>query len=182
MKSNRYDIKPVEAIQAMLNRTFLTRLLTLTSLTLAAVLFLARPSAARAQVELGDPGQDYREAMGSFLPAIESWAADLSSAMEAATAKPELACSEEMLDLGRRGFSIVADLEGTARLAPRPLRFTHHTLTHEAWMMSASAMTICGDDIDHLVETADEAEAGMQAAMQDIRDFVNVDQAGLSTW
>jgi len=90
---------------------------------------------------------DYRAGMAGLLPEAAAWVAEAEMTTGAALAKPEIACSAPMAELGRRGGWIVDDLNGTGKLAPRALAGAHANLTASVARMTVAVESACGDHL-----------------------------------
>jgi hypothetical protein len=89
--------------------------------------------------------QDYRDVMKDFVPTIAEWGTQTETALDAAVAKPELACGAEMAELTRSGLGIAADLLGTADKAPTSLLTVHYDLTDAVAGMAQISAQSCAD-------------------------------------
>lgn len=89
--------------------------------------------------------EEYRAVMQDFVPTIENWGTQADMALDAAVAKPELACSAEMAELAFVGQGIADDLVGTADKAPKSLMTAHYDLTTAVANMAQAGRQSCAD-------------------------------------
>ena len=127
--------------------------------------------AVTTDVAAANPADDYRETMGPFAHELDRWAGELHTEAQAAVAKPELACSEKMMELSRIGHAMVDDLKGTD--APNALEDAHDELTTATLNMAHAAAVACGD-ASLLAETITrEHDDYFAPALTKIENFVD---------
>lgn len=119
----------------------MARIKALTIIVLAVVALLGATRVAAA-----NPVRDYRDVMKGFVPDIRAWSVQTSGLIEAAVAKPELACGEELQALARQGKHASEDMVGTARMAPRSLLAAHRQVARAMADLAAAGENACGNE------------------------------------
>lgn len=141
-------------------------------MTLAAVVFAARPVAAEA-----NGIDDYRAGMAQLIPVADTWNADLDTVLATLSTKPELACTAEYTDLLFRGESIHADIVGTGENTPRALRASHDRIEQSLARVVAGARSIgqaCdGSTLAANLSAVEEGQTDYQRGSARIRNFVH---------
>jgi len=137
---------------------------------LGTTAFLVSALVATSGVASANPAEDYRDAMGPFAADIAAWAADVEVAVMAAHENPTAIDAEALADLARIGKWTVADLEGTAALAPASLADAHVGLTVSVARIADAAMTAQRNP-DKAVLTIGLEMAEFATRLGKIRDF-----------
>ena len=114
----------------------------------------------------------YNRDMKDFAPVIERWAFEARELTTAAVAKPSLACSDEMVEMALRGFSIADDLDGMYGSAPKLLAPSHVKVAREARVMASAAERACDDAASAASQTAD-SYADFAGPIKRIRSYVS---------
>lgn len=114
------------------------RLTTQTLLTLSMALGAFAVFGTSASANVAD---DYRNDMYEFVPILRDWTAQIGQIADRAVAKPGDACSEEVVDLARRGAGMARDLDGM--MAPNALAEAHDDLTAAFFSIASSAANGC---------------------------------------
>ncbi|MEO8082761.1 MAG: hypothetical protein ABI780_03000 [Ardenticatenales bacterium] len=146
-----------------MRRMFTTAALTAT-LTAAAFAF----STHAAQADSGV--LQYKDAMRDFTPAISVFTNESQAFGDVAVTKPELACTDEAIQLAKRARFMVGDLAGTA--APEAMIATQSALGDALAEISAGMYAGCGSRTP-LAATLAPAIAKAQRALIDIDLYVN---------
>ena len=122
-------------------------------------------------VVAANPIQDYREIMRAFVPDVQAWASETSTLIDAAATKPELGCSDAMVELARRGVWASQDMAGTARLAPSSLSAKHNGVTAAMEKLTRAAQNSCGDSVGSAALSV-QAMGEFRRALAPIRYFI----------
>ena len=148
-------------------------ILTLTTFTCALALFVAagpRPALA------SDVGE-YRSGMAGLIDDADQWNSELTEMLTALPTKPELACSDEYIELVNRGRWITDDLIGTGKLAPRAMRATHDRAVSGMEHVVAGAAEIgaaCdGSNFGGGLQTIQQGQTDYQRGIFRVRNFLH---------
>lgn len=139
--------------------------------TLVASVLLAGAFALTTGAAAASPN-DYRVGMPSLIHDTQVWVQDVEMTLDAALAKPELACDAHASELVRRGESIAADLVGTGTYAPAALAASHGAMTSSLVAMTDAVETACGNPAGAL-QAVQAQKAGQSRAIFRISNFVN---------
>lgn len=115
---------------------------------------------------------DYRAGMPGLLQDVQIWAGDVEMTTAAAITKPELACSDSMVELARRGHSIADDLVGTGQHVPGALAASHNELTATVLRMTGAVEQACGNSAG-AAQAVQADKSAQSRAMFRIDNFVN---------
>ena len=102
---------------------------------------------------------------------MANWAADVQAETHAAAVKPERACGDHMVELGRIGGWMGDDLTGMTSQAPLQVAQDHEALVHAIANLTAVAAHACGDpaqaagQVDPAVRRVDLALAKVMRAL-----------------
>ncbi len=151
-----------------------------TKLMFFAVTIFGFVAAALAPTSAFAQDTDFRKYQSDskgLIQIVDAWTVEVEQELLVIAAKPEMARSESVLTLIRRGHGMAADMRGTAENAPNALRAKHDAAT-DGLVKIVEGLGVISDGgnavaIEHGVKHVGEGLSDYSRAIRPVRYFAS---------